>query len=345
MQRTTYFIRRLLLAIPTFLGITILCFTLTQLIPGGPVDRLLMKMQSIGSGEFGAGQAIAGQISPEYRKQLEKHFGFDRPIYERYYHWLVIDRLGMRMDSYKYPNKTAWEIISDRFPVSLVFGITGFALSYLICIPLGISKAIHHGTKFDFLTSMLIFAGYALPPFACGMALKTFLCGTNESFFDVFPFSGFVSDNFDQISFGAKIFDLIQHMTLPVTCYLVGNFALLTVLMKNSLLEQISKEYVYAVLARGGSPTMAIWGHALRNALIPIVTGLGSILTVMFAGSIVIEQVFEIPGMGLLSLEAIIGRDYAVFMGILALTSLLTLIGNIISDFCYLLIDPRIDFR
>jgi microcin C transport system permease protein len=226
-----------------------------------------------------------------------------------------------------------------------VFGITGFILSYLVCIPLGIFKALRHDKSFDIISSVIVFVGYAIPPFAFGMVLKMFFAGTVEGLWDFFPVSGFHSDNFGQLSFWGKTLDIFDHMFLPVLCYVIGNFAVLTLLMKNSLLEQISRDYIRTVLAKGGSFSHAIWGHALRNALIPIATGFGSILTIMFAGSVIIEQVFEIPGMGRLSLEAIVGRDYPVFMGILSLTAMLGLVGNIVSDFFYVIIDPRINFQ
>jgi microcin C transport system permease protein len=345
MERFDYFLRRLLLVIPTFIGITLACFALTQVIPGGPVEQMIMKMKGQGTGEAGAGSRPAAAISPEYRKQLEAHFGFDKPFHRRYVKWLVTDRLGMRMESYKFPNKTAWQLIVERFPVSLVFGLTGFLLSYLVCIPLGIAKALRHGTRFDLASSAAVFVGYAIPPFAFGMVLKMAFCGTVDRLWDIFPLAGFHSDAFPGLPLGGKAADLFMHMFLPVLCYVIGNFAVLTLLMKNSLLDQIGRDYIRTVLAKGGSPARAIWGHALRNSLIPIATGFGEILTIIFAGSVIIEQVFEIPGMGRLSLEAIVGRDYAVFMGILSLTSLLGLIGNVLSDFCYVLIDPRITFR
>jgi microcin C transport system permease protein len=345
MERLDYFIRRLILIVPTFLGITVVCFTLTQFVPGGPVEQMMMQMRGIGSGE-GRALADAGRgISSEYRKQLEKHFGFDQPVLKRYVKWLIADRIGTRMESYKYPNKTAGQLIVNRLPVSLTFGIAGFILSYLVCIPLGIAKALKHGSRFDFVSSLIVFAGYALPPLAFGMLLKMLFCGTVDSLWDVFPVSGFQSDSFAAMSALQKTGDLFMHMLLPVLCYVIGNFAVLTMLMKNSLMEQIGKDYVRTVLAKGGSPRRAVWGHALRNSLIPIATGFGAIMTVMFAGSVIVEQVFEIPGMGRLSLESIVGRDYAVFLGILSLTSLLGLLGNVLSDLCYVLIDPRITFR
>jgi len=345
MERLNYFIRRFLLVIPTFLGITILCFGLIQFVPGGPVEQIIMKMKGIGAGELSRGAGTQTSISIQQRKAIEAYFGFDQPFYKRYWKWLVTDRLGMKMESYKFPNKTAWQLIKERFKVSLIFGVAGFVLSYLACIPLGILKALRHNKMFDLGSSLVIFVGYAIPPFAFGMVLKMFFCGTVEGLWDFFPVSGFYSDNFAAMTFLEQTKDVFMHMFLPVLCYIIGNFAILTLLMKNSLLEQISKDYIRTVLAKGGSFTRAIWGHAFRNSLIPIATGFGSILTVMFAGSVIIEQVFEIPGMGRLSLEAIVGRDYPVFMGVLSLTSVLGLIGNILSDFLYILIDPRIDFQ
>ena len=345
MERIDYFIRRFLLVIPTFIGITILCFGLIQFVPGGPVEQMIMQMKGIGVSEAGRGGDTMASISAEQRRAIEKHFGFDKPFHKRYWHWLVTDRLGMEMESYKFPNKTAWQLIRERFRVSLIFGITGFILSYLVCIPLGILKALRHNRLFDLGSSVIVFVGYAIPPFAFGMVLKMLFCGTVEGLWDFFPVSGFHSENFSDLTPWGKVKDIMDHMFLPVLCYVIGNFAVLTFLMKNSLLEQISKDYVRTVLARGGSFTRAIWGHAFRNALIPIATGFGSILTVMFAGSVIIEQVFEIPGMGRLSLEAIVGRDYPIFMGILSITALLGLLGNILSDFLYVIIDPRINFQ
>src|SRR4030043_445693 len=190
MERMEYFIRRFLLVIPTFLGITFLCFALIQFVPGGPVEQAILQMKGIGAAESGKGLGIQGAISEEQRKALEAHFGFDQPFYKRYWKWLVEDRLGMRVESYKFANKTAWAVIRERFNVSLIFGITGFILSYLICIPLGIYKALKHQKSIDFISSVIVFAGYALPPFAFGMVLKMFFCGTVENLWDFFPVSG-----------------------------------------------------------------------------------------------------------------------------------------------------------
>jgi len=346
LERTDYFIRRLLLVIPTFLGITMICFAMVQFVPGGPVDQMMQQMRGMGEGESRPSTAgSVASLSQDYRAQLEKHYGFDLPLPTRYWNWLVGKRIGLAMESYKYPDKTAWEVISQRFRVSLIFGITSFLLTYLICIPLGIAKALRQGTSFDVTSSVLVFAGYAMPAFALGMVLKMMFCGTVDHFWSWFPVAGFESDGFATMSLGEQIKDRFNYMFLPLVCYVSGNFAVLTVLMKNSLLDQIGSDYIRTVLARGGSFRRAVWGHAFRNALIPVATGFGGILTVMFAGSVVIETVFEIPGMGRLSLESMVGRDYPVFLGTVSITSLLGLIGNVLSDFCYVLIDPRINFR
>ena len=345
MERMDYFLRRLLLIIPTFLGITLLCFTLTRFLPGGPVEQAISKMKGVMVGEAGHGSDGPTMISKEYKKQLESYYGYNQPFYKGYYEWLVHNHLGMKAPSYKFPNKNAWQLICQRLPVSLIFGITGFILSYLICIPLGITKALRHGGRFDLISSAIVFLGYAMPVVALGMVLKMLFCGTVENLWDFFPVAGFEADNFAALPWPAKLHDRFMHMFLPVMCYVIGNFAVLTILMKNSLLEQIGKDYIRTVLARGGSSRHAIWGHAFRNAVIPIATGFGGILMVMFAGSVIIEQIFEIQGMGRLSMDAIVGRDYPVFLGILSLTSILGLLGNILSDFCYVLIDPRINFQ
>lgn len=345
MERLNYFIKRILLVFPTFIGITLLCFGLIQFVPGGPVEQAIMGMKGIGEGEYRGGQGSAETITERQRAEIETYYGFDQPFHLRYKKWLIDDKIGMQMASYRYPDRTAWELIQGRFRVSLIFGVTGLLLSYLICIPLGIMKALRHNSVFDITSSIVVFIGYAVPAFALGMILKMLFGGTVDGLWSIFPTAGFYSDHYAQLGTLGKIQDIFMHMFLPVLCYVIGNFAILTLLMKNSLIEQISKDYVRTVLAKGGSYYRAIWGHAVRNSLIPIATGFGAILTVMFAGSVIIEQVFEIPGMGRLSLEAIVGRDYPVFMGILALTSILGLLGNILSDFCYVLIDPRIDFQ
>jgi microcin C transport system permease protein len=343
MHRLAYLIRRLLLVIPTFLGITVVCFALTRLLPGGPVEVKLMQMRNMGGAEERNGAGVQ-QVDEKYKEELKKQFGFDRPVYEQYYNWLVKKRMGMTINSYDYPNRTAWQLISARIPVSLWFGITSFLLSYLICIPLGIAKALRHRQTFDAATSLIVFVGYAIPSFALAMVLKMLFCGTVEGLWNVFPLGGFGSDEAAALPPLERLADYVWHMALPLACYVAGNFAVLTLIMKNSLLDQVASDYVRTVLAKGATRKRAIWLHAFRNALIPIATGFGGILSVLFAGSLIIENIFDIPGMGRLSWDALNSRDYAVFMALLALTSVLQLLGNLVSDFCYMLIDPRIHF-
>ena len=344
MERLAYFLRRLVLTVPTFVGITFACFALCQVVPGGPVEQALAKMRGMGAAEAGRGVHAGAAISADQRQALEAYFGFDQPLLKRYWNWLARDKMGLTAYSYKYPNQTVGQLVADRFKISLVFGISGFVLTYLVCIPLGIAKALRHGSVFDAASSVLVFAGYAIPAFAFGMLLKMLFAGTGDGFWDLLPAAGVTSVNYELLSPWGKFKDLCAHFVLPVACYVIGNFAVLTLLMKNSLLEQIGQDYVRTVLAKGGSLRRAVWFHAFRNALIPIATGFGGVLGILFAGSVLIEKVFEIPGMGRLSLDAIVSRDYMVFMGILAVTSVLGLLGRLLSDACYLLIDPRIEF-
>ena len=348
MDRLAYVARRLLLVIPTFLGITLVCFTLTRFVPGGPVEMRMMRLKGLaaqGGGEAGgAGSSAVGAVSDEYRKQLEAQYGFDRPLAVQYWDWLVVKKMGMELPSYDYPNKTAWQLIKSRIPISLWFGLASFILTYLICVPLGIAKALKHRQAFDAGSSLVVFIAYAIPSFALAMMLKMFLCGTVEGLGDVFPLGG-VSSDFDvDPTWWVWFKDRAWHMVLPICCYVAGSFAMLTLLMKNSLLDQISADYVRTVIAKGATRRRAIWLHAFRNALIPIATGLGPMIGLLFAGSIIIESIFEIPGMGRLSWDALIGRDYAVFLALLALTASFQLVGNLISDVLYMIIDPRIDF-
>ena len=347
MDRLSYLLRRFLLMIPTFIGITLVCFSLTRFLPGGPVEMRMMRMKGLGrQGEVAsAAGGNIGQVTDEYRRQLEQQFGFDKPLLRQYWDWLVVNRMGMNLPSYDYPDRTAWQLIRTRIPVSLWFGIASVLLTYLICIPLGIAKACLHRRAFDAVSSVAVFVAYAIPSFALAMVLKMLFCGTVDGLPDVFPLGG-VSSDFDLPPlFFERLLDTAWHMVLPVCCYVAGSFALLTLLMKNSLLDQITADYVRTVIAKGATRRRAIWGHALRNALIPVATGLGPMVALLFAGSIIIETIFEIPGMGRLSWDALVGRDYAVFLALLALTACFQLVGNLISDIAYMLIDPRIDFH
>ena len=302
MDRLAYVARRLLLVIPTFLGITIVCFALTRFVPGGPVEMRMMRLKGLaaqGGGEAGgAGSSAVGTVSEDYRKQLEAQYGFDRPLVVQYWDWLVVKKMGMELPSYDYPNKTAWQLIKSRIPISVWFGLASFILTYLICVPLGIAKALKHRQAFDAGSSLVVFIAYAIPSFALAMMLKMFLCGTVEGLGDVFPLGG-VSSDFDvDPTWWVWFKDRAWHMVLPICCYVAGSFAMLTLLMKNSLLDQISADYVRTVIAKGATRRRAIWLHAFRNALIPIATGLGPMIGLLFAGSITSSPSSRFPGWG-----------------------------------------------
>lgn len=343
MNLLRYFAGRLLLVVVSFFGIMLVSFFFTQIVPGGPVEQYIASLRGMGAEGAGAGTNDVA-ITEEQIENIRRIFEMDQPVHVRFWRWLVRDRMGMRAMSLKFTNKTTWEMISERFPISLSFGIPSLILTYAICVPLGIAKALKNGKTFDLVSSLIVFTLYAIPAFAAGMLLKMWFSGTVDGFFDIFPLGGFRSANWEELSTWERIKDQVWHMVLPVTCYVMGNFAVMTLLMKNSLLEQISQDYVRTVLAKGAPIHHAVWRHAVRNALIPIATGIGGILTIMFAGSVIIERVFDIPGIGWLSLDAIISRDYPLFLTIVSLQSILGLSGRVLSDFTYVLIDPRIHF-
>ena len=338
-----YFLRRLLLLIPTFLGITFLVFTITQFVPGGPIEQMILASQmAAGEAGGGGGSELSNvEIPPEVLQVLKEHYHFDKPFYIAYLYWLG-DILTLDLgDSYKF-NQPVLGLILARFPVSVYFGLIGFALAYSVCIPLGIYKAIRYGSTFDFVSSALIFIGYSIPGWALGAVLLVLFGG--GSFFDLVPLGGFRSADWEEMSLVGKIFDQLHHTILPVIAYSVGSFARLTVLMKNSLMENLGQDYVRTAYAKGLSERRVILVHALRNSLIPICTGLGHAIGLIMAGSYLIELVFNIDGIGYLGYTSIVERDYAVVMGILVINTLLILLGNILSDVLYVLVDPRIRF-
>jgi len=334
-----YIFRRLLLMIPTVLGITIICFTLIQFVPGGPVEQMIAKMRAANNAKA---LDASKSISEEEIENIKAYYGFDKPPVVRYFIWLGnVFRFDLGK-SYSY-EEPVWDVISSKFPISLFFGISSFLLSYLICIPLGLYKAIHNKSSFDTISSIIIFAGYVMPSYALGILLIVFFAGNN--FLDLFPLSGIVSDNFEQLGFFGKVFDFLHHMVLPMICYMASEFAFLTMLMKNSLIDEIKKDYMRTALVKGATFKNAVWKHALRNSLIPLATRMSEIFTLMFAGALLIEKVFDIDGMGLLVFNSVVSRDYNVVMGIILLTSILTLIGRLFSDILYAVIDPRITFK
>jgi microcin C transport system permease protein len=342
-----YFLRRALLIVPTFLGITLAVFVIMQFVPGGPVERQILRFQMAmagGGGEAGgaAGARRGVEIPEEELNEIKRYYGFDKPVYARYGQWLWnVLHLDLG-NSYIYQDPV-WDVIKSRFPISIFLGLTGFFLGYFICIPLGVLKAIQHGSKFDLITSAIVFIGYAVPGWALGTALLVLFGG--GSFWSLFPLGGFRPENWDYLSLWGKITGQIHYMFLPVLCYMVGGFATLTILSKNSLMENLGQDYVRTAFAKGLKERRVIFVHALRNSLIPLVTGLGNAISLVLAGSFLIEKVFNIDGMGYLGYTAILQRDYPVALGILVIDSLLLLVGNILSDMIYAAVDPRIRFQ
>ena len=332
-----YFIRRLLLIPPTLIGVTLLVFAITRFVPGGPLERAIMEARM---SDTRRGDANRGAISEEQLQDLKAYYGLDKPIPIAYVGWLgrlVQGDLGM---SHRF-NEPVSTIIADRIPVSLLYGSITLVLIYGICIPLGIAKAIRHRTGFDNATSALIFVGYAVPGYALGALLIVFLAARMEWF----PMGGFVSQEFPDLSFWGKVTDLAHHAVLPLICYVIGSFALVTLLMKNHIMDNLAADFVRTAVAKGVSFKTAVLKHALRNSLIPIATHFGQNLTIFVSGSYLIEFIFDINGMGLLGVQSVFDRDYPAVMGVLVVSSFVLLIGNIISDFLIALIDPRVRFK
>lgn len=333
-----------MIMIPTLFGITLVVFGVINLAPGSPIENKIQQMRFAGGtgGDAGGGGDEGSAITEEVIEALKKQYGFDKPVHIRYLLWLKnLSRLDFG-DSFTY-EEPVLNVIKSKLQVSLQFGIVSLILVYLICIPLGLSKAIFNGTPFDYISSFIIMAMYSIPGFMLGILLIIFFAG--GQFWEIFPVGELYSDEYDSLSFMGKVFDRIHHFILPLASYMISSFTILTMLQKNSLLEEVKKDYVRTARAKGLSERSVYLKHALRNALIPVVTGIGNFLTLFFAGSILIETIFNLDGMGLLSYSSILERDYNVIMGIIFIQSSLMLIGNLISDLTFVLVDPRIDFK
>jgi microcin C transport system permease protein len=337
-----YFFKRLLLIPPTLLGVTIIVFAITRLVPGGPLERAIMESQMMDASGSGfsqsAGQGMA--ISEAQLEQLKAYYGFDKPVIESYLIWTGTVLTGDLGSSYRY-NEPVWDVIKDRFPVSIYYGLITLVLTYLVCIPLGVLKAVRHRTAVDTFSSILIFIGYAIPGYALGSLLLLYFSVRLEWL----PMGGFVSFTFQDKTLLGQITDLLEHSALPLICYMVGSFALVTLLLKNHLMDNLAADYVRTAIAKGVSFRQSVLKHALRNSLIPIATTFGQNITLLVGGSFLIESIFDIDGFGLLGLTSILDRDYPVVMGVVLLSSLLLLIGNILSDILVALVDPRIRFQ
>ena len=377
---TAYIIRRLLLMIPTLFGIMLVSFAVVQFAPGGPIERIIAVLQGADTGagartgggaggDFGArGQPGAGQIGdisskyrgaqgldPKFIEQLEKQFGFDKPAYERFF-LMLWNYIRFDFGKSYFRDTSVLQLIKEKLPVSISLGLWLTLLSYLISIPLGIKKAVRDGSRFDVWSSGVIIVGYAIPGFLIAILLIILFAG--GSFYNIFPLRGLLSDNVDAWACapGSK-FDIVQcstvvvpdyawHLVLPLTAMGLGAFATLTLLTKNSFLDEIRKQYVLTARAKGNNEGRVLYGHVFRNAMLIVIAGFPhAFVSAFFAGSLLIETIFSLDGMGLLSFESVLNRDYPVVFANLYILSLIGLVVTLISDFTYTLVDPRIDFE
>ena len=340
-----YILKRLLLMIPTLLGVLLLTFVVIQFVPGGPVEQMVSQLQGRDTGGEGAAASGAGYrgrqgVDAARIEEIKALYGFDKPAHERF-----LQMLGQfaRFDlgkSFFYP-KDVWQLVKEKLPVSISLGLWTFFLSYLISVPLGIAKAVRAGTRFDTLTSLLVLVGYAIPGFVLGVAFLVVFGGQLQWF----PLRGLTSSNWETLSWGAKITDYLWHIAMPVTASVLGAFAVTTMLTKNAFLEEIRKQYVLTARAKGLSDNKVLYKHVFRNALIPIVTGFpAAFIGAFFAGSLLIETLFSLDGLGLLSYESVMRRDYPVVLGTLYLFTLIGLVTKLISDLCYVWVDPRVKY-
>jgi microcin C transport system permease protein len=337
----TYIVKRLLLMVPTVLGVLLLTFAVIQFVPGGPVEQYLAESRTVaGSGADGAALSYRGGqgVEPKRLEQIKAMYGFDRPASERFFR-MVVQYATFDLGRSFFHNKSVWDLIGEKLPVSMSLGLWTFLISYGIAIPLGVAKAVRAGTRFDLITTLAILVGYAIPGFVLGVALLVVFGGQLQWF----PLRGLTSAHWDELSWGARIADYLWHSVLPVTAMVMGSFAVTAMLTKNAFLEEIRKQYVMTARAKGLPERLVLWRHIMRNALIPIVTGFpAAFVGAFFAGSLLIETLFSLDGLGLLSYESVIRRDYPVVLGSLYLFTLLGLVTKLISDLLYVLVDPRV---
>ena len=353
-----YIVRRLLLIVPTLLGILLINFIIVQAAPGGPVEQMIAKLEGFDAASGGATARVSGGggevsvagsnyrgaqgLDPELVAEIEKMYGFDKSAPERF--WLMIKSYAqLDFGQSFFRDASVVDLILEKMPVSISLGLWSTLITYLISIPLGIAKATRHGSAFDVWTSSAIIVGYAIPAFLFAILLIVLFAG--GSYWDWFPLRGLTSGNFDELSLGGKILDYFWHLALPVTALVIGNFATLTLLTKNSFLDEIGKQYVVTARAKGLTDNRVLYGHVFRNAMLIVVAGFPSaFLGIFFAGSMLIEVIFSLDGLSLLGFESIVNRDYPVVFGTLFIFSLFGLVAKLLSDLMYTLIDPRIDF-
>lgn len=347
----SYILKRLLLMIPTLLGVMLVTFIVTQFVPGGPVEQLILQLQHDAGSKQGGEASGSSQrlyrgnagLDQEKLNELKALYGFDKPAHERFIN-MIINYAQFDLGESYFHQQSVMQLIISKLPVSISLGMWTFFIVYLTCIPLGVAKAMRDGSSFDVATSTIILIGYAIPGFVLGIFLLVLFGG--GSFWDWFPLRGLVSDNWASLSWFDKITDYLWHITLPVISLVLGSFAIMTMLTKNSFIEEIRKQYVLTARAKGLGERTVLYKHVFRNAMIPLVTGFPSaFIGAFFAGSILIESIFSLDGLGLLAYESILKRDYPVVLGSLYLFTIIGLIAKLVTDLCYVLIDPRIQFE
>lgn len=366
-----YLLKRLLLIIPTLFGIMLINFLIVQAAPGGPVERVIAQLQGLdvdstarvsgaglsetgdpqqsmesvsGSGTSSAESKYRGAqgLDPEFIKELEVQFGFDKPLHERFFH-MIGDYLQFDFGESYYRDVEVFDLVMEKLPVSVSLGLWSTLIIYLVSIPLGIRKAVKDGSPFDVWSSAVVFIGYAVPSFLFAILLIIVFAGGR--YFDLFPLRGLVSDNFDELVWYRQILDYLWHITLPVISIVISGFAGLTMLTKNSFMDEINKNYVLTARAKGLPESRVLYGHVFRNAMLIVIASFPSaFISIFFTGSLLIEIIFSLDGLGLLGFEATLNRDYPVIFGTLFFFTLLGLFMKIISDITYVLVDPRIDF-
>ena len=335
-----YLLKRILLMVPTLFGALAITFVVIQFVPGGPVETLMAEVRS-GQGES-SGYKAGRDSDAKQIAELKKLYGFDKPAHVRY-----VEMIGnfLRFDLGKsfLQNKDVWSLIKEKLPVSISLGLWTFVLSYLISVPLGVWKAVREGSRFDVLSSLVVLIGYAIPGFVLGLFLIVLFAG--GSFYELFPLRGLTSDNWASLSWPGRIADYLWHITLPLICMVIGSFAIVTMLTKNTFVEEMRKQYVLVARAKGLSQKSVLFKHIFRNALIPLITGFPSaFIGAFFAGSVLIETLFSLDGLGLLSYESVVRRDYPVVLGSLYLFTLIGLVVKLVSDLLYVVVDPRVQF-
>ncbi len=361
-----YILKRLLLMIPTLLGIMFISFAIIQFVPGGPVERMIAQLQgnnvdatarfgggggnadmAVGAGSGGEGAASkyrgAQGLDPEFVAELEAMYGFDKPAYIRFFDMVKNYSVFNLGESY-YRDVSVIDLILEKMPVSISLGLWSTLIIYLISIPLGIKKAVKDGQPFDIWTSAVVFFGYSIPSFMFAILLIILFAGGR--YFDLFPIRGLTSDNWDELNWFQAAIDYAWHMVLPTLALVISGFAGLTMLTKNSFLDEIGKHYVQTARAKGLGEHQVLYGHVFRNAMLIVIAGFPSaFLAIFFTGSLLIEVIFSLDGLGLLSYESVINRDYPVVLGTLYIFSLMGLLTTLIRDVVYVLVDPRIDFE